>query len=146
LSNTGDGLSKLPKSAKEILKLIKNQKTWTQDEIEKNLTNFVKDEIKYALKRLHEFGIVVKIANLSDMRRVYYRIVTEDEFLEIHKISQISDIKFYRAILQKYIKPRHHQSSQESSIDDLNNNLKESVQRWENEGGALAQKKQSESI
>ncbi|OLS21641.1 MAG: hypothetical protein HeimC2_32710 [Candidatus Heimdallarchaeota archaeon LC_2] len=89
---------KLRKSANEILKLFQDQKQWTQDEIENSLPNFHKDDIKYSLRKLNDKGIVVKIPNLRDMRRVYHRIATQDEFSETFESRKMFNIKFYQSI------------------------------------------------
>ena len=95
---------KLPKSADEILNLFRDQKPWTQYEIENSLPDFQKEDIKYSLRKLNEKGIVVKIPNLKDMRRISYRIATQDEMSEIFELKKIPNIQFYKNLLDSYYK------------------------------------------
>ncbi len=95
----GDTMVKLPKPTNEILKLFKNQESLTPSQINISLPQFERKDIKYALRRLREKGIIVRIPNLFDMRRVYYRVATQDEFTEVSEGLKVNEIEFYQSIL-----------------------------------------------
>lgn len=92
-------LVKLPKPTNEILELFKTQESLTPSQINASLPHFEKKDIKYALRRLREKGIIVRVPNLFDMRRVYYRVATQDEFQSVSVGMKTSEIEFYQAIM-----------------------------------------------
>ena len=63
------------------------------------MPHFEKKDIKYALRRLREKGIIVRVPNLFDMRRVYYRVATQDEFQEVSVHMKSNEVEFYQAIM-----------------------------------------------
>ena len=99
----GDTMVKLPKPTNEILKLFKNQDSLTPSQINTALPNFERKDIKYSLRRLREKGIIVRIPNLFDMRRVYYRVATQDEFSEMSEELKLNEVEFYQSILDSLI-------------------------------------------
>lgn len=99
----GDTMVKLPKPTNEILKLFKNQDSLTPSQINTSLPVFERKDIKYALRRLREKGIIVRIPNLFDMRRVYYRVATQDEFTEMSEDLKINEVEFYQSILDNLL-------------------------------------------
>ena len=90
---------KLPKPTNEILELFKSQESLTPNQINSALPHFEKKDIKYALRRLREKGIIVRVPNLFDMRRVYYRVATQDEFQEVSISMKSNEVEFYQAIM-----------------------------------------------
>ncbi|OLS27807.1 MAG: hypothetical protein HeimC2_10000 [Candidatus Heimdallarchaeota archaeon LC_2] len=94
---------KLPKPTNEILKLFNNQDSLTPSQINISLPHFERKDIKYALRRLREKGIIVRIPNLFDMRRVYYRVATQDEFSEVAEGLKINEVEFYQSLLDTLI-------------------------------------------
>lgn len=90
---------KLPKPTNEILELFKNQESLTPKQISSALTHFEKKDIKYALRRLREKGIIVRVPNLFDMRRVYYRVATQDEFQAVSVSMNAHEVEFFQAIM-----------------------------------------------
>jgi predicted transcriptional regulator len=94
---------KLPKPTNEILDLFKNQESLTPKQISSALTHFEKKDIKYALRRLREKGIIVRVPNLFDMRRVYYRVATQDEFQSVSVDMNSHEIEFFQAIMDNLL-------------------------------------------
>lgn len=95
----GDSMVKLPKPTNEILDLFKEQESLTPNQINTSLPHFERKDIKYALRRLREKGIIVRVPNLFDMRRVYYRVATQDEFQSVSISMKSNEIEFYQAIM-----------------------------------------------
>ena len=90
---------KLPKPTNEILDLFKHQESLTPNQINTALPHFDTKDIKYASRRLREKGIIVRVPNLFDMRRVYYRVATQDEFQEVSVSMKSNEIEFYQTIM-----------------------------------------------
>ncbi|OLS21644.1 MAG: hypothetical protein HeimC2_32740 [Candidatus Heimdallarchaeota archaeon LC_2] len=83
----------------EVLSLFKNQRPWTQEEISSSLPNSQIKDVKYSLRQLRRKGIITQTPNILDMRRVFYRISTQDEFYESCKNMNSVEIRFYQSIL-----------------------------------------------
>ena len=90
---------KLPKPTLDILKMFKDQESITPTQIYEKFPQYEKKDIKYALRRIREKGIIVRIPNLFDMRRVYYRIATKDEFLDSASDMKPQEIEFYESLM-----------------------------------------------
>jgi len=81
-------ITQFPDTAYEIISLLSTNQRLSQDDIGDFLTDRHHKEIKYAIRRLHENGVIQIEPNLLDMRSSTYRVSTEDE-LEIaeHNLS-----------------------------------------------------------
>lgn len=66
-------LFKLPANAMTIMRYIENQGPKTQKELKTDL-NLSLRALRYALRRMELRGVIIKRANLSDMRSLYYVI------------------------------------------------------------------------
>ncbi|OLS21744.1 MAG: hypothetical protein HeimC2_32480 [Candidatus Heimdallarchaeota archaeon LC_2] len=95
----GGFLFKLTQIADELLRLFKVKKSLTQTEITKSFPNAELKDIKYALRRLREKGVIKRLPNLKDMRRVYYQVATRDEFIKSSNILTNEEISFFQEIL-----------------------------------------------
>ena len=81
---------RLPKPTLDILNLmLENNGPMAPSQIQAKLTNYSAKDIKYALRRLRERKIIRQMANLSDMRRVYYRLLHGSEIQEV--IAELSE-------------------------------------------------------
>jgi len=85
LDSISDLMRKAPISTYEILELFKNQVSLTFGQIKASLPKIEIKNIRYALRYLKNKGIIMRKANLLDMRRVFYRIATQDEYFEMAK-------------------------------------------------------------
>ncbi len=90
---------KLPLPTTQILQLLRQEETMTPKQIQESLPQFTAKDIKYALRRLREKGIIKKIPNLVDMRRVFYRLSTLDEFAESALNLKTIEYNFYLSLL-----------------------------------------------
>lgn len=95
----GGFLIKLPQVTDELLRLFKDKKSLTQTEITKSIPNAELKDIKYALRRLREKGVIKRVPNLKDMRRIYYQVATRDEFIMSSHILTNEEISFFQEIL-----------------------------------------------
>jgi len=77
-----DLIKKAPISSSEIIELLNNHESLTLGQI-KRLLPFIEIKIiKSAVRYLKTQRIIIGKPNLSDMRRVTYRITTQDEYFE----------------------------------------------------------------
>ncbi len=90
---------KIPRPTKQILEFIKVQEITTPEQIQRHCIGFNSKDIKYALRRLREKGIIKKIPNLGDMRRVFYRIANVDEFSESLLGLKPNETNFFISVL-----------------------------------------------
>ncbi|MDH5402488.1 MAG: hypothetical protein OEZ01_00460 [Candidatus Heimdallarchaeota archaeon] len=79
----------------EILRLLQQNDSMYPDQLFKILYIYTQKDIKYAIRKLREKGLIYKIPNLIDMRRVYYRISTRDEFSRIANRLNLEEISLY---------------------------------------------------
>lgn len=89
-------IQSLPEPALEIVTLLAKENTGSlsSKEIAKLLNHeYPPKAIKYALRRLLENKVIHRVPNLLDMRSVYYRLATADEFSQIapHLSEEISN-------------------------------------------------------
>jgi len=89
---------KIPKPTLSILKLLRDQDLLTPTQIQRSLPMYQAKDIKYAIRRLREKGIIVKIPDLTDMRKVMYRIATIDEY-NYEKLRP-QELEFYKPIIE----------------------------------------------
>lgn len=90
----------MPKPTFDILKLFSDEESFTPSQLQEKLPQFEKKDIKYALRRLREKGVIVRIPNLFDMRRVYYRLATHDEFIDQTSELKLNEITFYQSLME----------------------------------------------
>ena len=93
-------LFKLPPVTVELLQLFKVKKSLTQTEITKSIPNAELKDIKYALRRLREKGVIKRVPNLKDMRKVYYQVATRDEFIKSSHLLTNEEISLFQEILR----------------------------------------------
>ncbi|MCY3413890.1 MAG: helix-turn-helix transcriptional regulator [Candidatus Heimdallarchaeota archaeon] len=87
---------KLPRPTNEILSLMSNNASpMTPSDIRAALPHYSAKDIKYALRRLREKGIIRQKPNLLDMRRVYYRLINPDEISEIMSVLSPDEIETF---------------------------------------------------
>lgn len=91
---------KFPKPTAKILELLLDENTLTPDQIYETLPEFLKKDIKYSLRRLREKGVIKKLPNLHDMRRVYYRLATLDEFATSLSKLKDDELEIYKSIIR----------------------------------------------
>lgn len=75
-------VNSLPTSSFEILKLLIIYEKLTVAEIVDLLTSqnvATERHIKYAIRRLLAYGLLIQEPNLSDMRNLYYRLIREED-------------------------------------------------------------------
>ena len=90
---------KLPRPTLDILRMFKDSESITPSQIYEKFPQYDRKDVKYSLRRIREKGIIVRIPNLFDMRRVYYRIATKDEFLDSSSDLKPSEIEFYEKLM-----------------------------------------------
>ncbi|MCH8907920.1 MAG: hypothetical protein IH840_12600 [Candidatus Heimdallarchaeota archaeon] len=87
---------------KQILIEFNKTSNITIDYLTDKLSNHSKDDIKYRLRRLREKGMIRRRPNVIDMRRVFYRLATLEEYyasnsslsdFELRLFEEISNIK-----------------------------------------------------
>lgn len=83
--------------------MFQGQNDWTLPEIVIVLPEFQIKNIQYWLNQLHKKGVIVKIPNLLDMRRVQYRIATQQEFEARSAHLQLDEIIFCQSILDLFM-------------------------------------------
>ena len=99
-------MSKLPKPSMSILKVMAtNTEPMTPGQIQKALSNFSVKDIKYALRRLREKRIIKQIPNLLDMRRVYYRLITQDEIRDVVALLSEDEVQIFTPLFTGQISP-----------------------------------------
>ncbi|MCH8908315.1 MAG: hypothetical protein IH840_14605 [Candidatus Heimdallarchaeota archaeon] len=69
-----------------ILKELRGTSKITVKELLQSHPETDPSDLKYSLRRLRETGIVKHIPDLGDMRRVFYRIATAQEFAEAQNL------------------------------------------------------------
>lgn len=80
----------------EVLAIFLKESILSLDDIAYLIADVKQTEIKYGIRRLREAGLIVKIPNMKDMRRVVYRLAEPDEIhsgLEFIKKSQIPELR-----------------------------------------------------
>ncbi|MHA2251421.1 MAG: MarR family transcriptional regulator [Candidatus Kariarchaeaceae archaeon] len=92
-------MPKIPLPTFQILQMLKADETLTPKQIQIELLDYSPKDIKYALRRLREKGVIKKIPNLVDMRRVFYRLATIDELSESVSLMKLEEYQFYLTII-----------------------------------------------
>ena len=95
----GGSLFKLPQVVDELLRLFIVQKSLTQNEISTSIPNAQLKDIKYAIRKLRDKGVLKRDPNLKDMRRVYYRVATKDEFIKSSHNMTVEEKSYYEKTL-----------------------------------------------
>ncbi len=90
---------KLPGPTLKVLDLLNKKGSLTPNQIQADIPEFKPKDIKYALRRLREKGVLIKIPNLIDMRRVYYRLASQDEFLNALSKIKSEELKLYQDVI-----------------------------------------------
>lgn len=83
---------KLPEAAIPMLKYLQDNSPKTQREIMESL-DLPTRTVRYSLRRLLERDFIVRIANLNDMRSVYYQINPQIVDLEQVIVQELSIIE-----------------------------------------------------
>lgn len=92
-------MAKIPLPTLQILQMLKQEETLTPKHIQEKLPEYSPKDIKYALRRLREKSIIKRIPNLIDMRRVFYRLSTVDEFNYSLSVLKPGEYNFYLSII-----------------------------------------------
>jgi DNA-binding MarR family transcriptional regulator len=95
---------KIPQPTEEILNVfVYRRDALTLRQLQQLLPHFKLKDTKYALRRLREKGIITSESNLMDMRRVFYRLATEDEIAQASLSIRKQEMDFYLSVIQKPI-------------------------------------------
>ncbi len=94
-------MPKIPAPTQDILHLLAiHQEPLTLKQIQSQLQEYPLKDVKYALRRLREKGIIKSESNLLDMRRVFYRIATNDEISMVINNLKREELELYLSIIE----------------------------------------------